>query len=99
MGLCTWFQHKFTDPVLLVLRGYYTYELNYVLVLSILMFWFSSIVKPFSKVVQLIVFYGRFGLLIFVFFLFSGAEPKQLSFSAALGITLGVFPICGKLLN
>ncbi|WJX49475.1 hypothetical protein P8452_35907 [Trifolium repens] len=24
-----------------------------------------------------------------------GAEPKQLSFSAALGITLGVFPICG----
>ncbi|CAK8575212.1 unnamed protein product [Lathyrus sativus] len=45
MGLVTWFQHKFTDPVLLVLRG--------------------------------------------------GAEPKQLSFSAALGITLGVFPICG----
>ncbi|KAF7123632.1 hypothetical protein RHSIM_Rhsim12G0001800 [Rhododendron simsii] len=24
-----------------------------------------------------------------------GAEPKQLSFSAALGISLGVFPICG----
>ncbi|XP_059448988.1 uncharacterized protein LOC132180256 [Corylus avellana] len=24
-----------------------------------------------------------------------GAEPKQLAFSAALGITLGVFPICG----
>uniref|UniRef100_A0A5B7C6B4 DUF2062 domain-containing protein n=1 Tax=Davidia involucrata TaxID=16924 RepID=A0A5B7C6B4_DAVIN len=24
-----------------------------------------------------------------------GAEPKQLTFSAALGITLGVFPICG----
>ncbi|KAL3513313.1 hypothetical protein ACH5RR_026030 [Cinchona calisaya] len=24
-----------------------------------------------------------------------GAEPKQLSFSAALGITFGVFPICG----
>ncbi|KAI4318253.1 hypothetical protein L6164_026042 [Bauhinia variegata] len=24
-----------------------------------------------------------------------GAEPKQLAFSAALGITLGLFPICG----
>ncbi|KAB1210992.1 hypothetical protein CJ030_MR6G019617 [Morella rubra] len=24
-----------------------------------------------------------------------GAEPKQLAFSAALGTTLGVFPICG----
>ncbi|PNX97019.1 hypothetical protein L195_g020237 [Trifolium pratense] len=24
-----------------------------------------------------------------------GAEPNQLAFSAALGITLGVFPICG----
>ncbi|KAL5078448.1 hypothetical protein RYX36_017432 [Vicia faba] len=24
-----------------------------------------------------------------------GAEPKQLAFSAALGITFGVFPICG----
>ncbi|KAL0696157.1 hypothetical protein Bca4012_063337 [Brassica carinata] len=24
-----------------------------------------------------------------------GAEPKQLAFSAALGITMGVFPICG----
>ncbi|KMZ75213.1 Cytoplasmic membrane protein [Zostera marina] len=24
-----------------------------------------------------------------------GAEPKQLAFSAALGLTLGVFPICG----
>lgn len=24
-----------------------------------------------------------------------GAEPKQLAFSAALGMTLGVFPICG----
>ncbi|ONK57707.1 uncharacterized protein A4U43_C09F3260 [Asparagus officinalis] len=24
-----------------------------------------------------------------------GAEPKQLAFSTALGITLGVFPICG----
>ncbi|KAL0351242.1 UNVERIFIED_CONTAM: hypothetical protein Scaly_1512900, partial [Sesamum calycinum] len=24
-----------------------------------------------------------------------GTEPKQLAFSAALGITLGVFPICG----
>ncbi|KAK7271395.1 hypothetical protein RJT34_27253 [Clitoria ternatea] len=24
-----------------------------------------------------------------------GAEPRQLAFSAALGITLGVFPICG----
>ncbi|CAL9166436.1 unnamed protein product [Musa hybrid cultivar] len=24
-----------------------------------------------------------------------GAEPKQLAFSAALGVTLGVFPICG----
>ncbi|XVE70303.1 hypothetical protein DITRI_Ditri10aG0061500 [Diplodiscus trichospermus] len=24
-----------------------------------------------------------------------GAEPKQLAFSAALGFTLGVFPICG----
>ncbi|KAI5640294.1 hypothetical protein M9H77_00320 [Catharanthus roseus] len=24
-----------------------------------------------------------------------GAEPKQLAFSGALGITLGVFPICG----
>ncbi|XP_030550732.1 uncharacterized protein LOC115755462 [Rhodamnia argentea] len=24
-----------------------------------------------------------------------GAEPKQLAFSSALGITLGVFPICG----
>ncbi|KAL7258109.1 hypothetical protein ACSBR1_004267 [Camellia fascicularis] len=24
-----------------------------------------------------------------------GAEPKQLAFSAALGISLGVFPICG----
>jgi len=29
-----------------------------------------------------------------------GAEPKQLAFSAALGITIGIFPICGKeLLN
>lgn len=28
---------------------------------------------------------------------FRGAEPKQLAFSAALGITLGVFPICGML--
>uniref|UniRef100_A0A0E0DKV1 DUF2062 domain-containing protein n=1 Tax=Oryza meridionalis TaxID=40149 RepID=A0A0E0DKV1_9ORYZ len=25
----------------------------------------------------------------------SGAEPKQLAFSAALGVTLGIFPICG----
>ncbi|TKY49917.1 hypothetical protein E2542_SST27366 [Spatholobus suberectus] len=25
-----------------------------------------------------------------------GAEPNQLSFSAALGLTLGVFPICDK---
>ena len=25
-----------------------------------------------------------------------GAEPKQLAFSAALGITIGIFPICGK---
>ncbi|KAK4778892.1 hypothetical protein SAY86_006420 [Trapa natans] len=24
-----------------------------------------------------------------------GAEPRQLAFSSALGITLGVFPICG----
>ncbi|CAH8371678.1 unnamed protein product [Eruca vesicaria subsp. sativa] len=24
-----------------------------------------------------------------------GAEPKQLAFSAALGITMGVFPVCG----
>lgn len=24
-----------------------------------------------------------------------GAEPKQLAFSAALGVTLGLFPICG----
>lgn len=24
-----------------------------------------------------------------------GAEPKQLAFSASLGITLGIFPICG----
>nr|KJB59590.1 hypothetical protein B456_009G262300 [Gossypium raimondii] len=24
-----------------------------------------------------------------------GAEPKQLAFSSALGITLGIFPICG----
>nr|GLL32616.1 uncharacterized protein LOC109152189 isoform X4 [Ipomoea trifida] len=24
-----------------------------------------------------------------------GAEPKQLAFSAALGLTLGIFPICG----
>ncbi|EMS59342.1 hypothetical protein TRIUR3_13592 [Triticum urartu] len=24
-----------------------------------------------------------------------GAEPKQLAFSAALGVTIGVFPICG----
>ncbi|KAF2290876.1 hypothetical protein GH714_016075 [Hevea brasiliensis] len=24
-----------------------------------------------------------------------GMEPKQLAFSAALGITLGIFPICG----
>ncbi|CAN6331069.1 unnamed protein product [Urochloa humidicola] len=24
-----------------------------------------------------------------------GAEPKQLAFSAALGITIGIFPICG----
>nr|VDD24658.1 unnamed protein product [Brassica oleracea] len=32
------------------------------------------------------------------FFLFPfcrGTEPKQLAFSAALGITLGIFPICG----
>lgn len=26
-----------------------------------------------------------------------GAEPKQLAFSTALGVTLGVFPICGKI--
>lgn len=25
-----------------------------------------------------------------------GAEPKQLAFSAALGVTIGIFPICGK---
>ncbi|XVF63482.1 hypothetical protein PTKIN_Ptkin09bG0090100 [Pterospermum kingtungense] len=25
----------------------------------------------------------------------NGAEPKQLAFSAALGFTLGIFPICG----
>lgn len=31
-------------------------------------------------------------------FLFRGAEPKQLAFSAAIGITLGIFPICGMLL-
>ncbi|AES87564.1 hypothetical protein MtrunA17_Chr4g0013571 [Medicago truncatula] len=31
----------------------------------------------------------------FLLVLRGGAEPKQLSFSAALGITLGVFPICG----
>lgn len=24
-----------------------------------------------------------------------GTEPKQVAFSAALGITLGIFPICG----
>ncbi|XP_074371732.1 uncharacterized protein LOC141712625 [Apium graveolens] len=30
-----------------------------------------------------------------VFILKRGAEPKQLTFSAALGVTLGVFPICG----
>ncbi|XP_062230484.1 uncharacterized protein LOC133928253 [Phragmites australis] len=24
-----------------------------------------------------------------------GAEPKQLAFSAALGVTIGIFPICG----
>ncbi|PWZ19279.1 hypothetical protein Zm00014a_006148 [Zea mays] len=24
-----------------------------------------------------------------------GAEPKQLAFSAALGITIGIFPVCG----
>jgi hypothetical protein len=24
-----------------------------------------------------------------------GAEPKQLAFSAALGLTIGIFPICG----
>lgn len=27
-----------------------------------------------------------------------GAEPKQLAFSGAVGITLGVFPICGILI-
>ncbi|XP_040931160.1 uncharacterized protein [Gossypium hirsutum] len=26
-----------------------------------------------------------------------GAQPKQLAFSAALGLTIGVFPICGNL--
>lgn len=31
----------------------------------------------------------------FLLVLRGGAEPKQLSFSAALGITLGIFPICG----
>ena len=25
-----------------------------------------------------------------------GAEPSQLAFSAAVGITFGVFPICGE---
>jgi hypothetical protein len=35
-----------------------------------------------------------FSMLNFLLFL-RGAEPKQLAFSAALGITLGVFPICG----
>lgn len=30
-------------------------------------------------------------------FCIRGAEPKQLAFSAALGISLGVFPICGML--
>lgn len=29
-------------------------------------------------------------------FFYRGAEPKQLAFSTALGLTLGVFPICGK---
>ncbi|CAN6326367.1 unnamed protein product [Urochloa humidicola] len=29
------------------------------------------------------------------FNLIQGAEPKQLAFSAALGITIGIFPICG----
>lgn len=32
---------------------------------------------------------------LFRFFSCRGAEPKQLAFSAALGITMGVFPICG----
>ena len=31
-------------------------------------------------------------------FAFRGAEPKQLAFSAALGLTLGMFPIVGMLL-
>ncbi|XP_066329530.1 uncharacterized protein [Miscanthus floridulus] len=27
-----------------------------------------------------------------------GAEPKQLAFSAALGLTIGIFPICGMII-
>ncbi|KAK9110893.1 hypothetical protein Scep_018412 [Stephania cephalantha] len=30
-----------------------------------------------------------------LFILRKGAEPKQLAFSGALGVTLGLFPICG----
>lgn len=30
--------------------------------------------------------------------IYRGAEPKQLAFSGAVGITLGVFPICGILI-
>jgi len=28
-----------------------------------------------------------------------GTEPKQLALSGALGLTLGVFPICGEFLT
>lgn len=42
-----------------------------------------------------IQFYLTFMVLFYFAFLGRGAEPNQLAFSAALGITLGVFPICG----
>lgn len=32
-----------------------------------------------------------------IFCFIRGAEPSELAFSAAVGLTFGVFPICGKI--
>lgn len=34
-------------------------------------------------------------MVLFYLFIGRGLEPKQLAFSTALGIALGIFPICG----
>jgi hypothetical protein len=72
---------------------------------SILLYWLSK--GTYTILMFLFFHFLSFSFIIFhamfyfinfcVFSLFSGAEPKQLSSSAALGITLGVFPICGML--